>query len=744
MQAFIRLLVLFVCFLSVLGGSIANSQIKPENETNFGEKQITELETRLPDLINTGEKALYVNVFQADTIRRLLQSNLYKLNGTAKFNALVYIALVQETNGDFNGFFKTVAQIEKFKDDDLNSIQGFHKYQLLAYYNTIFLKHSKADKDLFLALEFAKKMKSFSAISRIYRLKSHHFMLKNEKDSAIIFTDKAIQAARRSSGKRELAESFNYQAKVYDYFGQIELAVSKNLVAYQMAIAATDLSKMSQYAREIGQKQFLIKNIDQAEVYFEEALRYAKKVKDFRQEGLALTNKAEIERARGNPAEALLMNDKALSILNSFNDQNGRGETHNHMGMAYKDLMAYPLAVNQFNLALGEFEKSMNKDKIAEVFLNVATIYKKQGLYDRALFYLKKSINVQDSYGSRNLVNNSYREMSEVYKKMGQKDKSLQFLEEYVRVQDKNSVLLASKKVAELSESYRSEQRNKLISIQADSLASQQRETELAEAKLENISLRNELQTYTIVGFLILIILAAIIGFNRNQRRQLEYKSRETEMSQTLLRTQMNPHFIFNAMSVIQSYIYDNDVKNSSKFLVNFSRLMRLILENSPKEFISISTEMDILTKYLETQKLRFEERFEFEITCDENLLFENAMIPPMITQPFIENAIEHGQLDAVQNGSIKVNFTKEDRMLKVTIQDNGIGRKSAEQKSKSKDHKSMALEITQKRIENINFKYKSNGSLNIEDQNKQDGTGTIVNIAIPYKSVDLELLGKE
>jgi sensor histidine kinase YesM len=95
-------------------------------------------------------------------------------------------------------------------------------------------------------------------------------------------------------------------------------------------------------------------------------------------------------------------------------------------------------------------------------------------------------------------------------------------------------------------------------------------------------------------------------------------------------------------MSVIQSYIYENDTVNSSKFLVNFSRLMRLILENSPKEFIPIETEVEILQKYLETQTLRFEDRFSYSIILSDEIDKERAVIPPMITQPFIENAIEH------------------------------------------------------------------------------------------------------
>ncbi len=208
-------------------------------------------------------------------------------------------------------------------------------------------------------------------------------------------------------------------------------------------------------------------------------------------------------------------------------------------------------------------------------------------------------------------------------------------------------------------------------------------------------------------------------------------------MSQTLLRSQMNPHFIFNAMSVIQSYIYDNDPSKSSKFLVNFSRLMRLILENSSKEFITLETEIEILQKYLTTQKLRFEDRFAFEIVVDPLLSEIETLIPPMITQPFIENSIEHGQLHTVDNGFIEVTFTRDEEMLHITIIDNGIGRKIAGTNKKSKEHHSMAMKITEERISIINKKYTSSGFIHITDFNKEKETGTVVDIKIPLKFKD-------
>lgn len=187
-------------------------------------------------------------------------------------------------------------------------------------------------------------------------------------------------------------------------------------------------------------------------------------------------------------------------------------------------------------------------------------------------------------------------------------------------------------------------------------------------------------------------------------------------------------------MSVIQSYIYENDPEKSSQFLVNFSRLMRLILENSPKEFIPIELEREILDKYLTAQKMRFENRFDYELTVSDDLLFNKAMVSPMITQPFIENAIEHGQLHTVKGGKIWVDFTVEKEHLLIQIRDNGVGRKKSADTKKLRTHKSMAIDITRERIEILNKKYKFNGSLTINDLNVQSQTGTHVALVLPLK----------
>ncbi len=454
--------------------------------------------------------------------------------------------------------------------------------------------------------------------------------------------------------------------------------------------------------------------------------------------GLALSNLGTIYYDEKDYTRAISTTQRAIVLLTEQNDNNGLGEANNNLGEIYREQKMYDLAASYFNRALVLYESSGNKEKIAGVYHNVGTVFQKQKKYKNALNYLNRSIEIRKQYGSKSQIYNTYRVISDVYRDLGKNDLSLQYLEIYVDYLDSNTTLQAATKIAELNESYRSEQREQLISSQADSIERQRQERALTATKLENSQLRNNFQTYIILAFLIIIVLAGIIGFYRWNQTKIKQQQKEAEMSQTLLRTQMNPHFVFNAMSVIQSYIYDNDTENSSKFLVNFSRLMRLILENSSKEYIPLETEIEILNKYLETQKLRFEDRFNFNIDISPELSIETVMIPPMITQPFIENAIEHGQLHTTQNGFIQVTFEKNGDLLEISIIDNGIGRKSSEMNKKSKAHKSMAMNITRERINNLNKKYKTEGTLAIEDYDKVLKTGTKVLISLPFKEENL------
>lgn len=673
------------------------------------------------------------DIYLADSLQDVIVKKSRNFPDSIRFSALFFSARIARLQGDNEKYSRQILACQPFLNK-LNSDEvRFKVYRHLGYYHSSVLETETADFYLKMALKIAKKNRSTTKLAEANSFLALNFMQENAKDSALYYAGMAIQYSRRSGNKGLLAEAFNIQAEIYDFFGQVELSVAKNLISLQLAEEVQNVYLIAKFSREIGQSQTTILNLDDAEYYFNRSLNYAERIRDYRQMGLALTNLAQVQLMRKQYSLAMKNAQQSIKYLTGLNDMNSLGETHNMIGLILKEEKQYDLAVNNFNKALVYFESTNNREKIAGVYHNVGTVFQKQKKYSNALNYLNRSIEIREKFGAKNQIYKTYRVIAEVYKEINDKDKSLEYMELYLNYLDSNTTIQAATKIAELSESYRSEQRERLITSQTDSIERARQKQYVAQTQLENSDLRNNLQTYIIIAFLIIVVLAGVIIFYRWNQTKIKQERKEAEMSQTLLRAQMNPHFVFNAMSVIQSYIYENDIENSTKFLVNFSRLMRLILENSPKEFIPIRTEVEILNKYLETQKLRFEDRFQFFIETEDDLTDEFAIIPPMITQPFIENAIEHGQLHTIEGGFIRIRFAKEKGMLNITIEDNGIGRNSSRQNKKSSAHKSMAMEITRERIDNLNSKYRTDGFMHVEDYDAKTKTGTRVLIALPY-----------
>lgn len=202
------------------------------------------------------------------------------------------------------------------------------------------------------------------------------------------------------------------------------------------------------------------------------------------------------------------------------------------------------------------------------------------------------------------------------------------------------------------------------------------------------------------------------------------------------LKVQMNPHFIFNAMNTIQSYIYQNDKKNASQYLTRFSDLIRMILDMSTRDKISIEEEIKALTLYLELEKMRFEETFNFNIRIDEKIETDIMKIPSMLIQPYVENAVKHGLLHRKGEKKLNVDFRLDGQVIEVVIDDNGIGRAAARQLAERKPsrHKSFATAANQRRLELLNAGRDRAIGVQFIDKTSEDGaaSGTTVILRVP------------
>lgn len=237
--------------------------------------------------------------------------------------------------------------------------------------------------------------------------------------------------------------------------------------------------------------------------------------------------------------------------------------------------------------------------------------------------------------------------------------------------------------------------------------------------------------------FIVLIILAVLY-----REKELIKEKKTRELEHRFLRAQMNPHFIFNSLSAIQSYIFKQKPLDAGTYLSNFSELVRSILDNSRHEFILLDKEITTLRHYLQLQKLRFPDKLSFHFEIDEHLHTDELKIPPMMLQPFIENSIEHGFKKTKKNGEITIRIRKEEDILILETEDNGIGILASEKEKTKKEpaYHSLATKITRERIQNMNRRRKQKIILTIVDLSTLDPRlrGTRVSIRIPLKTLKL------
>ena len=249
-----------------------------------------------------------------------------------------------------------------------------------------------------------------------------------------------------------------------------------------------------------------------------------------------------------------------------------------------------------------------------------------------------------------------------------------------------------------------------------------------------------------LVGLLVIIIVLFKWRINRikfksaAEKRKLQMEKELVELEQKTLRLQMNPHFIFNALNSIQSLIGTGKEQEARYYLAKFSRLMRQILDNSRNPYISLEEEASSLENYLMIEKFCNGDRFDYQITVSEDIEQDFIKIPPMLLQPFIENAIKHGlkftELDQIRRGFINIEFIEENNILVCSISDNGVGRAKAEELnhvSKEKYHTSTALIVIQERLELLkeNYDIQTLEIIDLYDEN-QNALGTKVIVRIP------------
>jgi LytS/YehU family sensor histidine kinase len=221
----------------------------------------------------------------------------------------------------------------------------------------------------------------------------------------------------------------------------------------------------------------------------------------------------------------------------------------------------------------------------------------------------------------------------------------------------------------------------------------------------------------------------------------IENKQKMTESRLQSLRLQMNPHFLFNALNSIQQMILANEEIVATRYLSKFSKLLRMILVHSDKEYVTLKEELEILHLYIELESIRFKDSFKYTIECDDQIDADEIKLPTLLIQPFVENAIWHGLMHKEGDRLLQVKFSEHRECISCIVEDNGIGREKSSAArlatGQGKKHTSKGIQVSMERLKAMNNGNGEEGSLKIVDLKNENGmaTGTRVEIIFPCQN---------
>jgi tetratricopeptide (TPR) repeat protein len=584
--------------------------------------------------------------------------------------------------------------------------------------------------------------------------------LKKDAEKSIQFITEALS---QSNSSKQNADAYEILADVYTQWKQYDLAVSNYRISlqnvannevklklakayefnknYQESIdtyKGIKISELSNYQQTtlyegLGDTYVLIKNYTSAIDNYKKGLAVAQKHL-IKPKVTDLNSKiAKTYNASGKQEQAKGYFDNSLNLASKENKKRAVEEKvtvadFQNTNRAYDDEI-------QLRKQVLEDIKDIEKDTLIDnesalttqkQNYKIGNAYFLQKDYANAIPYLEKSIKEANIREDLIVKKDATRKLSDVYFDAGNYEKALAIYKEYTEVVDE----LYIKKEQELAQAARfnrniAEKQNRITTLESD--------RKLSESVYQLTNERNKRQQwiiYSLIGGLLLLLVAAYFMYKYIRQQRLA----NNLLALKSLRSQMNPHFIFNALNSVNSFIASNDERTANKYLSDFSQLMRAVLENSDEDFIPLKKEIELLELYTKLEHFRFKDKFDYTISLDETIAVDDYQIPPMLLQPYIENAVWHGLRYKTEKGHLHIHIDKKnDTEITITIADDGIGRERS--KDLKTDHQkkqnSKGMGNIKKRVAILNDMYKDKIAVSIEDFQMLDDVGTKVVVTL-------------
>jgi len=607
--------------------------------------------------------------------------------------------------------YRTVNKYAKTKD----TAQIVKSYKYLGDYLSETNDFEKSNTYLQKGLDLSIKANIVREIGIISNLLATNASYQGNRALAMGHYHRALKAFADIRDLDKVAMILMNMGSEYESMGNYKYAIAYTLKAIKSKERSGIKKNLAYYYQSLGQ---LFKETDRKKwkFYVEKAYQIAKKSDEER-----VSTRAAIFNDLGGIAQrekfyplAYAWYDSLIVLSKANNYLNGLATAYSNRSHVYKAEKKYDKALTDILKAMEIGFKMERNYQIITEHTNAANILIEMNRFSEAKVYATKALQLASSlktYPEEEAA--AHLALALIGEKTSNWKLAYTHYNAYKEGMDSIRDADVQKSMHDLEVKYQTLEKEKEIE-RLDN-----------ENKLNNLQLQRA--QIIISSIIVIVLLLSLLAFVIYRRKQLQQQKQQAELKQKLLRSQMNPHFMFNTLNAINQYIQTNKGHEASDYLAQYSRLMRQILENSAVEFVLLQDEIDFLQNYLVMQQLRFEKSFTFTIQVDKTIDPEQFEIPPMIAQPFIENAIEHGVRGMV-GGEISIQFGFENNTLTFTVTDNGKGFQTSTQQV---NHKSFALDITRERL---NITGNNTEKLKITSPNPQTGKGTLVCIDVPFK----------
>ncbi len=592
-------------------------------------------------------------------------------------------------------------------------------------------------------------------------------MQEKSPPDAIKLVERAIQMAKKEGDWQTEGESYILLAEIYEDIGQNDLALQRYGQALGILKRSKDIGPTAAVHQRMGQMYISQNNDKLAESSFRLCidLAYDKDLKIKCQEGLA-----DVELLRGNVDKSFQQLDYVQDNMAPDSLANARIEARRSQGYiqqndfskasesymnsvenlprnqtikkedieplekAKQQLLTYNEVAIDRKIDLARKDADFKKENVAanpanelvKENLRIADLYEQKNSLADAANFISASKNAISENTDAATAAEVYKKSYDLNLKRGNMAAALADLELYFSAKEKANEELKN-------------DLNEQIEIVKGQQQIDQLQSEYNLEEKDKELLQSQLQKQKIITALLGILLAASLVFFYFLYKNVKAKRIANQrLLLKSLRTQMNPHFIFNALNSVNNFIAKNDEKAANKFLSEFSRLMRKVLDYSQKDFIPFEEELELNELYLKLEHFRFRDKFDYQFDNQASAHGADLLVPPMLIQPFIENAVWHGLRYKESMGHLAVKIIEKDAHIIVTVQDDGIGRQRSKalKTENQKKYNSTGLENVSRRIALINEIYDKKYEISVEDvDGNAADTGTLVTVKIPINS---------